>query len=195
MSGGARISVRGDMKAIVRDLNQVERKVVPSVAASSLTTIARKSRSRGLTHWAKVLKLPKKIMRGRTQVRRARPNDLYAHVRILTNKINLATKFPTVTKIRKRGPHVLKAGRYTFPGGFIQQPHGVPVIFKRKTKKRYPIEAGVLDPRAAGERTFSRLMRVYAARLWKPTFEQRLAKRLRKKGFTRTADRLAPEAS
>lgn len=197
MNGGKAVSVHGDMRAIQRDLNEIQRKLVPSVAASCLTTIARDARRDGVKTVSKETKIPAAALNKRTKVDRASPKKLRAGVWVGLRNWNPLYHYPVSLKQNRRGESAgkfqLRVGPHRYDRAFIQETkHGSPVILQRQGKERYPIDLRVIEVRTSAVATFSSLMGAKAAARWRPLCEHRLELAFRRRGIATRSDLFLP---
>ncbi len=128
--------VRADLKAVQRDLNQVERSIVPAATTAALNRTAATVRTAAVGEIASAKRIsPQKRVRERLKLIRAKRRTLSAHIVALLAGIK-AVKLGTPRQTR-RGVAVK---RHRFPGAFVaRMPSGHKAEFKRKGRPRLPI--------------------------------------------------------
>jgi hypothetical protein len=180
---GIAISVRGDVEEILRHLTAVERKIVPGVVASSLTTTVRTVRTRGVARLAVQLGLSTRVFGKRVRVQRASFRRWQARLYANVGRINPAKVARAVQTTSG-----VTAGRHDYPGAFLARGRGsgVPIILRRATKARLPTFTMQIESETPTRSTFDRLFRRVAPSLWRKTFTARLTTALKKRGHNLT---------
>jgi hypothetical protein len=162
----ARFEVKGDIKAVLRDLDVVDKKVQKRATSMSINRVATKVKSAGIKQIASATNVPQKLIRrmfdntgtqtrkDRVTIRKARPKWPSAFIYFRTRSIPaiLLNARQTKTGVRTR--------RKVYPGAFINNAMGGgKQVFKRRGKARYPIDAQKVDIKKRGEVIFFGLVK------------------------------------
>lgn len=139
-------AIKGLEQAIA-NLNSISRTAVPRASAQAINRIATRAVSRSAKQVAAETKVPRKLVNQRARVKKATVKKAVATIRI--NRGNLpAIKLGTASvklSRRKRDVRgtrsVLRIGKFSFPGAFIQKlANGRWHVLRRSTKSRYPVQ-------------------------------------------------------
>lgn len=185
---GFSVGVKGDLKAITKDLNSIQKKVVPQVSSSALNKTATKVRSISTKHISKVKGItPQKLIRDRLIIKRSNKRTQRAKITALLNGIPVDS-----LSSRSKNKHIPS-------DGFVMKVRsGKQLIVTRKQKSksasgkdsrgrprrgRLPVERTKIRIASTANRTMQRVVRTTGARHFKKTFERDLNYRLRKKGL------------
>ena len=169
------ISVKGNVKDVLRDLNDKQKHVIPQAAARALNRVINTVKSRTVKDISAKTKLKQKDIRARMIIRGASKAKLEAVLKALPYSPNLS-KFsarqtkPGVVANAWEGRKVYR-GTFTMPGGSV---------VKRTTKARYPIK-GVYGPSLISnfkKQDNIELMKQVAGERWSIEFEHEVARRL-----------------
>ncbi|MEC5321168.1 phage tail protein [Brenneria populi subsp. brevivirga] len=139
------MSLKGLDQAI-SNLNSISTTAVPKATSQSINRVATRAISRSSRRVAKETRVTTKLIRERAKLKKASPNKPVATIKV--NRGNLpAIKLGTARvrlssrKKLSRSKSVLKVGRFSFPGAFIQRlKNGRWHVMQRETKSRYPID-------------------------------------------------------
>jgi len=142
------VNLRGDMKAIIKDLGVIEKRIQPKAASQSLNRVATKIRTQGIRRIASETGVAQKFIRriydnmgnvrkkNRITISGATVSRLSAWIFFRTRSI------PAILLDAKQNKKGVKTKAKTYPGAFINNAMGGgKQVFKRKGKSRYPIEA------------------------------------------------------
>jgi hypothetical protein len=185
---GFSVGVKGDLKAITKDLDQVQKKIVPQVSSSALNKAATKVRSVSTKHVAKAKQItPQKLIRERMAIKRSNKRTQRTKIIALLNGI-------PVDKLTAR-----TKSKHMPSGGFVMQVRGgkeLIVTRKQKSKQaagrdrkgrprrgRLPVERTKVRIETTVNITVRRVIRTTGASHFKKTFERDLNYRLQKKGL------------
>jgi hypothetical protein len=111
------IDVRGDIKAIQKDLGRLQRRDVPRATAAALNRAQDQIITQTKRGIARATKLPPKVVAGRLKKRRkasAKHNYLATEFEVRTQPVHAAKLKP---RQLKRGG--VRAGRFVFPEAFV----------------------------------------------------------------------------
>lgn len=140
------MSVKGLEQAIA-NLNSISKTAVPRASSQAVNRVAARAVSRSTRTVAGLTKVPRKLVNQRAKLKKATVRKPQATIRV--NRGNLpAIKLGAASvrlSRRKRdvlgAGSVLRIGRFSFPGGFIQQlKNGRWHVLRRTTKNRYPLQ-------------------------------------------------------
>lgn len=140
------MSIKG-LEQAMRNLESISKIAVPRASAQAINRIAGRAVSRSAKTVADAKRLPQKLVRQRARVKKATVRKPVATIRV--NRGNLpAIKLgvASVKLSRKKGDvrgasSILRIGKYSFPGAFIQQlKNGRWHVLRRSSKSRYPVE-------------------------------------------------------
>lgn len=135
------------LEQAVANLSSISRTAVPRASAQAVNRVASRAISRSVRTVSTQTKVPRKLVNQRAKLKRATSSTPAATIRI--NRGNLPAIKLGVASVRlsrrKRDSmgsgSVLRIGRFSFPGGFIQQlKNGRWHVLRRTTKSRYPVE-------------------------------------------------------
>lgn len=133
------VTVKGLAPAI-RNMESLSKNAAPKAKTQAVNKIARRAISASTSRVAKEVKSPQKLIRSRASLKRATVKNPKATLRIYRRDLP-AIRLGTVQTRLRRGGAVLRVGRHSFPGGFVQQlKSGRWHILRRLGRERYPIE-------------------------------------------------------
>lgn len=140
------MSIKG-LEQAMRNLESISKTAVPRASAQAVNRIALRAVSRSSKSVADEKKLPQKLVRQRARVKKATVRKPVATIRVNRGNlpaIRLGTASVRLSR-RKRDVQgagsILRIGKYSFPGAFIQQlANGRWHVLRRTTKSRYPVE-------------------------------------------------------
>lgn len=173
-------SVKGDLDQIRRHLSDMQRRVVPSVAASSLTGAARATRKAARADWKAQLGLPPGETGKRIRVSRASLRRLSA--RIIVN----IRAVPVIRLRASQGKSGTKAGGKSYAHAWIgrrKDGHGGDQVFVRRGESRTPIDVVKIPIVGTGTRAVESRVKSSGA-LWKKLFLERLNAALNRRGIS-----------
>lgn len=174
------ITVRGDIKAITRDLNHLQRRVVPAATLSAINKTGAKIRTQVVRQVAADSRVPQKFVRRRIRLLRAnrRQHSPTAVIDVWSMPI-LAWKLGKT----RRYPGGIKARQFRFPNAFVARMRSGHIgIFKRKGEKHLPIKEQTVSLINA-QRTAEHLVQRIGLREFPRIFTADLRWRLRRKGL------------
>ena len=190
--------VKADIREVRELLKDVEQKIIPSVLASSLTTVARQIRTGALSDLKGSTGIPSSILSKRIRIFRANPRarniqaSLYLNTRdipVITLGAKQKGKPGRRPKKSRRNRGGVTAGNQTYLNAFIGSPKnqpGNPQVFQRITKKADPLRVLRVSIEDQGDKAISRRLSV-SGQQWRSIFEQRLATALNRRGQTRAS--------
>lgn len=133
------VTVKGMAQAI-SNTESLSKNAVPKAIAQAVNKIARKAITTSTSRVAKEVKAPQKLIRQRATLKRATVKNTTATLNVFRRDLPAIRLGPAQTRLT-RGGAVLRAGRHSFPGGFIRQlKNGRWQILRRLGKERYPLE-------------------------------------------------------
>ena len=177
------VSVKGDVKAITKDLDKVQRKIVPQVTARALNTTARDVRKVGIRKLAGVLGVPQKFIRSkfdkfgakgkdRIYIRKARTRELFAIILFST------TGIPAILLRARQNRKGVQTNSGFFKSAFIAKGKGgARQVFKRKSRPRLPIAAQKIPLNPQGTTVMDREVKA-SGPIFVKHFERLLAQKL-----------------
>ncbi|EJD6402230.1 phage tail protein [Providencia rettgeri] len=133
----------------VRNLGIIVDKVTPIATAQAINRIAARAVSRSVKQVSKEVKIQQKIIRKRVRLKKASVKQGTPKARITVNRGNLPAIVLGTARVQlsrrrgvdKRHGSVLKVGKFTFKGAFIQQlKNGKWHVMQRLSLSRYPID-------------------------------------------------------
>ncbi|WP_447884938.1 phage tail protein [Serratia fonticola] len=140
---------------LISNLNAVSRTAVPRATSQAVNRVASRAISKSVSQVSKETRVPLKLVKGRTRLKKASPNRPIATIRVKRGNLPAINLGPVRMLISRRNSgkggagSVLKVGRFSFPGAFVQQlSNGRWQVMRRTSKARYPIEV-VKIPMAA----------------------------------------------
>ncbi|MFP9227607.1 phage tail protein [Pectobacterium cacticida] len=138
------LSVLG-VEELKNQLNSLSRTAVPRASAQAVNRVASRALSRSTARVSRSTRVPRRLVRGRARLVKASTGKPVATIRVWRNDlpaIALGTASMRISrKTNGKAGSVLKIGRFTFPGAFIQQlANGRWHVLRRTSKSRYPIE-------------------------------------------------------
>ena len=176
-----RFDVSGDMKAISRDLNLVERKIQRQAAAAALNRTASTVRTASVREIAALKNIvPQRLVRvrlllGRQQ--RAHQNKLVAHIIALLAPI----KMIGLSGVRETAAGVASRGRVVVGAFIARSQHGRRGVFKRVPgAKRLPIEEQTVPMQPEAETIIDKHIDTTGAVAWIKNFNAEMKWRLRR---------------
>ena len=174
-----RFSVKGDVKAILRDLPRIKRKKVPRITSQVLNRTATKVRTDSTRHVSKVTGIkPQKLIRNRIRVNKSNVRTQRAEVVALTLGISLS-------KLSKR----LQASKAPADAFLVAFPNGKETYVQRSRraqhsggrdskgrvrKGRLPVTVPTVRIQGALESTIPRIIRTRGNPFFKREFRRRL---------------------
>jgi len=182
VAGGVSVSVKANVKAVLRDLKRVRKQIVPQVTARSLNTVARGVETRAVAGVAVAAGLPKSRVRwqydragSRTSRRRLRKHPARPD-RLVVGFVLRPRTVPLISLGARQTRRGVRAGSRFVDSGFIAESH----VRKRTGPPRYPIEIQSvrLDPHA--DQVFSRVIGG-AGPAFTREFTRQLDRRLRRR--------------
>jgi hypothetical protein len=133
------MSVKGLDQAI-KNLASLSKTAVPKASAQAVNKIASLAINSSTTRVSKEVKAPRKLIRERVRLKRATARKPQAVMRVFRKDLPVIRLGPVQTRLTK-GRAVLRAGRHSFPDGFVRQlKNGRWHILRRLGKERLPIE-------------------------------------------------------
>lgn len=140
------MSIKG-LEQAMRNLESISKTAVPRASAQAVNRIAARAISRSSKTVAASTRVPRKLVNQRARIKKASPRKPVATIRI--NRGNLPAIKLGIASVKlsrrkrdvKGASSVLRIGRFSFPGAFIQQlSNGRWHVLRRTSKSRYPVE-------------------------------------------------------
>lgn len=170
--------VKGDIKRMTRDLNKVQRKIVPKVTSQAMNKTLAKMRTQWVREMAARLGIQQKLLRQQSIMFRTNPFKLRASLLGLVAGIRISRFSGTA---RETGTGAKKGKRF-FEGGFIAtMPSGHTSIFQRKGRPRLPIKEPVVSLQPEGERLLKRIGDTTGIKFFLAEFQRLLSIRLKRR--------------
>lgn len=143
------------LEQLISNLDAVSKTAVPRAESQAVNRVASRAMSRSASEVSKKTRVPLKLVKGRAKLKKASPNRPIATIRVKRGNLPAINLGPVRLQVSRRNGarggagSVLKVGRFSFPGGFVQQlSNGRWQVMRRTSKARYPIEV-VKIPMAA----------------------------------------------
>ncbi|MDA5547642.1 phage tail protein [Yersinia massiliensis] len=139
------MTVQG-LDQLISNLSALSKTAVPRATSQAVNRVAGRAISRSASQVSKSTRVPLKLVRGRTRLKKASPSRPIATIRVKRGDLPVINLGPVRLQISRRNgkggaDSVLKVGRFSFPGGFVQQlSNGRWQVMRRTSKARYPIE-------------------------------------------------------
>ena len=186
MTTTIRVTGGKSMKRVIKDVNRVNKKIVPAARVSALNKVAAKIRTASYRDAAKSIGIPQRVLRGsrvkripaRVILRRANRRREAALLTALTLPVAAAKAGNA-----KQGRKGARVGRHhQFGGSFVAtMPSGHRGIFRRKPGVgRLPINEVTIPLSPMLERAIEKNLKAMGQREWPRIFERELAFRLRR---------------
>lgn len=170
------LSVKGDVKAVLRDLDTVRRRIVPAAAAPALNKAATSVRVRAARGIASRNDIrPARLIRERLRVFKATRMFLVSTIRARLHPVKV---IELSGQPRKTGQG-LRKGRSLFRGAFLAYANNRKFgVYKRLTKKRFPIRELKIPLLPEADTVIKQLIRTVGAATWKKEFARQLKRKL-----------------
>lgn len=186
MAQGLSVSVKGDVKTIIKDLNAVQKKIVPQVTSSALNKTATKVRSVSAKHIARVKNIsPQKLIKARLIIKKSNKRtqraiiiSLFAGVPV--DKMSNSKKNTPGNAFKMRlnnGKEIIVTRKPKSKNASGRDRKG------RVRKNRLPVDRVKISISRVSDTTIKRMSRSVGARHFVKTFEHDLQYRLRKRGL------------
>ena len=185
MTAGLNFSVKGDVKAIIKDLNRIQKTIVPQVVSSTLNKTATKVRSVSTKHISRIKNIrPQKVVRTRFLIKKSNKHTQTARITALLADI-------PIDKLSNSKRHIP-------PGAFPIKTGGKDYIVQRKPtarsaggkdskgrrrRHRLPVKRSAIRISELTDATIRRHIRTTGGRFFVTTFERELQRRLQRKGL------------
>ncbi|MCA9674438.1 MAG: phage tail protein [Myxococcales bacterium] len=176
-----RISVKGEVRAVLADLEQlgraggnIHRATASALLRAGTTVVSRSSRE-----IAKASGLPARLVRGRFgRIRNAGFRRLVARWRVRLSPAPV--RVLGAVRQTRRGVTV---GRRSYPGAFIaRNKHGHDAVFRRQGPPRLPLDE-IAEPLVAADETIRRHMRTTGPERFRIEFQRAARQELRGGGL------------
>lgn len=137
------MEVNDDIEKAKKALTDIDKKAVPQAIARTINNIAAKVIVKAVIDTSKKVDVPKRFIKGRVRLERAKSNRLSAFIKV--NRGNL----PVIRLIKGNGRFIrrgenkgqLKVGNRLYQRAFIQKlKNGRTQVMQRQGKERYPID-------------------------------------------------------
>ena len=176
-AAGLSVSFKGDVKHIIKDLDKVQRQVVPLATAAALNKVVNKARTQVVKKVSAAKQIrPQRLIKERTYIKKAT-------ARKQTAILNTLTAGVLVEKMNWRATKAgVKAGQHAFPHGFKATIAGNQRPMQRKGSQRLPIQK-INIPIAADVDRIARAEQRNGGREFTKQFNHELQFRLRRKGL------------
>ena len=185
MTTTIRVTGGRSMKRVIKDVNRVNKKIVPAARVSALNKVTAKIRTASYRDAAKAIGIPQRLLRGsrakripaRMILRRAHRRREAALLIVLTLPV-AAAKAGKPRQTRK-GTRVGR--RHQFPHAFVATvPSGTGVFRRKPGAARLPIKEVTIPLSPMLERAIEKNLKAMGQREWPRIFERELAFRLRR---------------
>lgn len=137
------MAINDDIEKAKKALTDIDKKAVPQAMARTINNVAAKVMVRAVIDTSKKVDVPKRLIKGRVRLERAKSNRLCAFIKV--NRGNL----PVIRMVKGNGRFIrtgenkgqLKVGNRFFQRAFIQTlQNGRTQVMQRQGKDRYPID-------------------------------------------------------
>ena len=136
------MAINDDIEKAKKALTDIDKKAVPQAIARTINNIAAKVMVRAVIDTSKKVDVPKRFIKGRVRLERAKSNRLSAFIKV--NRGNLPViRFKGNGRFVRRGENKgqLKVGNRFYQRAFIQMlKNGRVQVMQRQGKDRYPID-------------------------------------------------------
>lgn len=179
-------TVNGDIKAVLRDLDEVDTKIKTRAVVMSLNRTANKVRTDGVRALANVTKIPQKVIRWkhdaqgqktqkrRVTVQKANKRRLGAYIYFRTRAI------PAILVGARQTKAGVRTRAKTYTGAFINNATGGgKQVYKRRGRKRYPIDVQKIEIVHRGDNIFKGLT-MRSGRYFVKEFERNMKRMINK---------------
>lgn len=167
------VRIDGDMDAILKDLEQVQKRHVPLATVRALNRTLAWMRTRAKREIAAEVGVPVALANRWMRQRKGTLSNRAIMVGLLLRPI------PAVRLPHRQTRTGVRAGKHAFEGAFIaSDPDGREMVFKRLTRKAHPIDAVKIPVAQAGQTILERYTRDKARARFAELFEKDLAWRL-----------------
>ena len=174
------VSVRGDVKDIIRHIDKTQRWVVPQAVPAAINKTTAKINTQVRREISKRLGIPQKAFKGKIKVYKASRRRWRGK-----NWIGLKTQIPVTKVFKSERKQISYAKSKQLIGANrvfgATMPTGNQGIFYRKTKKRLPIQEVTIDLSAVAEPTLHALGQVITNTEFKRLLRHELQWRLNRK--------------
>ncbi len=140
------MTVQG-LDQLISNLTELSKTAVPRATSQAVNRVAARAISRSSSKVSKGTKVPLKLVRGRAKLKKASPGRPIATIRVKRGDLPVINLGSVRMQLSRRGGDqgsagsVLKVGRLSFSGAFLQQLSNRRwQVMRRTTKARYPIE-------------------------------------------------------
>lgn len=126
------MAINDDIEKAKKALSDIDKKAVPQAMARTINNIAAKVMVRSVIETSKKVDVPKRLIKGRVKLERAKPRRLSAFIRV--NRGNL----PVIRLVTGRGRFV-RRGKDRYPIDVVKIPLKTPLTesFNAEVKRAY----------------------------------------------------------
>lgn len=189
---GISLDIRGDVKDIIRDLDHVERKIVPAATVSALNKTGTRIMTRARKRIAKAAKLddqyqiaiPLKLLKKKLAMGKANKRRRSVALYVKNKPINAARLNMSGTKKGVKVKGKLFPGTWGFGPGWVTKkgkrfPKGI--VLRRQGKARYPTEALHIRIWPQGNQIMTSIIKRMGRAAFRRLFRHEVSRRLDKK--------------
>lgn len=140
------MSISG-LEQVINNLNTISKNAVPKATAQAVNRVAGRAISRSSRKVAQQTKVPTRLVRGRSRLKKASSKRPIATINVNRGNLPAIKLGAARVQLRRKksallaAGSVLRVGKFSFSGAFIQQlKNGRWHVMRRTAKSRYPIE-------------------------------------------------------
>jgi len=137
------MAINDDIEKAKKALTDIDKKAVPQAMARTINNVAAKVMVRAVIDTSKKVDVPKRLIKGRAKLERAKPRRLSAFIRVNRGNLPVIRLVTGGGRFVRRGENKgqLKIGNRLYPRAFIQKlKNGRVQVLQRQGKERYPID-------------------------------------------------------
>lgn len=137
------MAINDDIEKAKKALSDIDKKAVPQAMARTINNIAAKVMVRSVIETSKKVDVPKRLIKGRAKLERAKPRRLSAFIHVNRGNLPVIRLVTGGGRFVRRGENKgqLKIGNRLYPRAFIQKlKSGRVQVLQRQGKDRYPID-------------------------------------------------------
>lgn len=137
------MAINDDIEKAKKALTDIDKKAVPQAMARTINNIAAKVMVRAVIDTSKKVDVPKRFIKGRAKLERAKPRRLSAFIKVNRGNLPVIRLVKGDGRFIRRGENKgqLKVGNRFYQRSFIQElKNGRTQVMQRQGKDRYPID-------------------------------------------------------
>ncbi|WP_257824178.1 phage tail protein [Aggregatibacter actinomycetemcomitans] len=137
------MAINDDIDKAKKALSDIDKKAVPQAMARTINNVAAKVMVRAVIDTSKKVDVPKRLIKGRAKLERAKPKRLSAFIRVNRGNLPVIRLVTGAGRFVRKGKNKgqLKVRNRFYPRAFIQKlQNGRVQVLQRQGKDRYPID-------------------------------------------------------